>query len=178
MTHLRWLVIVILAMACGRVLAGPAAASSKLFGGLPLELAFKQVRGSGTLTFATFEDPNCPYCRQMAKDTADMGDVTIYTFIYPVLSEDSKRIAKVIWCAPNRTKAWKTWMTSGKLPRASACNTDGIDEIVALGKTMKIRSVPTVFLANGDRMSGAKSRMELEMALISPKVRSFQASLK
>ena len=32
------------------------------FADLPLELAFKQVRGDGKRVLATFEDPNCGYC--------------------------------------------------------------------------------------------------------------------
>jgi thiol:disulfide interchange protein DsbC len=178
MPFARLLLTLTLAVTGFGVLADSTDPSRQLFGGLPLDLAIKQVRGNGTLTFATFEDPNCLYCEQMAKDTADLSDVTIYTFIYPVLSDASKDIAKSIWCAPDRRKAWNEWMTSRVVPAGSACNTDAIAKIIALGKTKKIRSVPTIFLANGDRISGAKSRVELEMAISSPQVRLFQASLK
>jgi thiol:disulfide interchange protein DsbC len=164
-----------LGVASSGVLADSADPSQQLFGGLPLDLAIKQVRGNGTLAFAAFEDPNCPHCWQMAKDTADLSDVTIYTFIYPILSDASKDVAKAIWCAPNRTKAWRAWMISRTVPTWSECNTESITKILALGKAMKISSVPTIFLANGDRISGAKSRMELEMAISSPKVRTFQS---
>ena len=174
----RQLLIFALAITSGAVVADSTDPSQQLFGGLPLDLAIKHVRGNGTLTFATFEDPDCPFCAQMAKGTADLSDVTIYTFIYPVLSDASMDIAKSIWCAPNRANAWEAWMISRTLPVGPACNTDAITKIVELGAARKIRSVPTIFLANGDRISGAKSRMELEMAISSPKVRLFQASLK
>lgn len=174
----RLLFIFALAIASGQVLADSTDPSQQLFGGLPLDLAIKQVRGNGTLTFATFDDPYCPYCAQKVKDNADLTDVTIYTFIYPVLSDASKDIAKSIWCAPNRAKAWEAWMISRIVPPRSLCNTDALVKIVALGEAMKIRSVPTIFLANGDRISGAKSRMEFEMAISSPEVRTFQAKLK
>ena len=178
MTVTRLLFIFVLAVTSSGVLADSPDPSRQLFGGLPLDLAIKEVRGNGALTFATFEDPNCPYCEQMARDIADLSDVTIYTFIYPVLSDASEEIAEAIWCAPNRSKAWKAWMTSRSIPAKSACNTEAIAKIVALGKEMKIHSVPTIFLANGERISGARSRMELEMAISSPKVRIFQASLR
>lgn len=178
MTATRLLIIFALAITSGRVLADSTDPAQQLFGGLPLDLAIKQVRGNGTLTFATFDDPNCPYCAQMVKDNADLTDVTIYTFIYPVLSDASKDIAKSIWCAPNSGKAWEAWMISRTIPAGSPCNTDALVKIIALGKAMKVRSVPTIFLANGDRISGAKSRMEFEMAISSPKVRTFQAELK
>ncbi|HNI52848.1 MAG TPA: DsbC family protein, partial [Accumulibacter sp.] len=36
------------------------------FSELPLALAVKQVRGDGKRVFATFEDPNCGYCKRLA----------------------------------------------------------------------------------------------------------------
>lgn len=174
---MRWLAL-LLAIAGSNALADASGSASKLFGGLPLELAIKQVRGRGELTFATFEDPNCKYCAQMAREVAEMTDVTIYTFIYPVLSDSSREIAETIWCAPNKAKAWNLWMKSKKLPAVRHCDAEAIARIIELGKARKIRSVPTIILANGDRLSGAKSRMEIELAISSPRVLTFQASLK
>src|SRR5689334_18691566 len=34
------------------------------FSSLPLQLAFKIVRGDGSRPVAIFEDPNCPYCKR------------------------------------------------------------------------------------------------------------------
>ena len=171
------ILLLLLAMPSGRALADTSASSPGLFGGLPLDLAIKQVRGNGTRTFVAFEDPNCRYCKQLAMETADMTDVTIYTFLYPILSAESKKIAGAIWCSADQGKAWNVWMISSSVPKAPACDTGAIDKVIALGKSMKIRSVPTLFLANGERYLGAKSRIELEMAISSPRVLSFQASL-
>jgi thioredoxin-related protein len=41
---------------------------------LPLALAVKQVRGDGKRVFATFEDPNCGYCKRLAKETARLDE--------------------------------------------------------------------------------------------------------
>lgn len=38
------------------------------FSDLPLELAVKQVRGDGKRVLASFEDPNCGYCKRLAKE--------------------------------------------------------------------------------------------------------------
>ena len=59
------------------------------FSDLPLELAVKQVRGDGRRVMASFEDPNCGYCKKLAKDITKLDNVTIYTFLYPILSPDS-----------------------------------------------------------------------------------------
>jgi len=44
------------------------------FSDLPLALAVKQVRGDGKRVFATFEDPNCGYCKRLAKETARLDE--------------------------------------------------------------------------------------------------------
>ena len=56
---------------------------------LPLDDAVKQVRGNGKRVIATFEDPNCGYCKKLAKELNGLKDVTIYTFLMPILSPDS-----------------------------------------------------------------------------------------
>ena len=54
-------------------------------------------------TLAVFADPNCGFCKRMERDLASMTDVTIYTFLYPILDPttngDSMRKSKAIWCA-------------------------------------------------------------------------------
>lgn len=167
----------LLAFTCSGVIAASADPSPQLFGGLPLEIAIKDVRGNGMRTLATFEDPNCIYCRQLALELAEMTDVTIYTFLYPILSASSKKTAQAIWCSSDPSKAWRAWMISTVAPKVSSCDAGAIDKVMALGKSMKLRSVPTIFLANGERYTGEKSKFEIEMAISSPKVMLFQAEL-
>ena len=38
------------------------------FASLPLDLAFKSVKGNGKRTLAVFSDPRCPYCKRLEKD--------------------------------------------------------------------------------------------------------------
>ena len=86
------------------------------FSDLPLDRAIKQVRGDGKRVLATFEDPNCGYCKRLAKELQKLDNVTVYVFLYPILSEDSVRKSKQIWCAADRSKAWNDWMIDGKAP--------------------------------------------------------------
>jgi thiol:disulfide interchange protein DsbC len=142
---------------------------------LPLELAIKQVRGNGKRLLVLFEDPTCIYCKQLETDIAGWTDVTIYTFLYPILSADSTKKAKAIWCAGDREKAWNRWILNGIAPAAAGCDADSIETTLALGRKLGIRATPTIFLANGERLSGAVPEMVLEMAISSPRVLSFQA---
>jgi thiol:disulfide interchange protein DsbC len=42
-------------------------------------------QGSGARKLAVFVDPNCGYCKRFERDLATVKDVTIYTFLYPIL---------------------------------------------------------------------------------------------
>jgi len=172
------LLTALLIVASGAAQADAANAAPALFGGLPLDIAIKQVRGNGLRTFAKFEDPDCSYCKQLELETADMTDVTVYTFLYPILTPTSRRTADAVWCSSDRNKAWQAWMISRKVPKAPPCDTGAIDKVLALGKALKIHGVPTIFLATGERYHGGRSKIELELAISSPSVMGFQAQLE
>ncbi|GAB3389565.1 DsbC family protein [Massilia agri] len=141
------------------------------FSELPLEMALKQVKGDGKRTIAVFEDPNCGYCKRLRQTTLkELDNVTIYTFMYNILSEDSFTKSKNIWCAPDRVKAWDDWMINGKLPPSApaACETPN-DKIVALGQKLKIQGTPAIFFTDGSRIPGAVDLKTLEAKLQSLK---------
>ena len=46
-------------------------------------------------------------------------NVTVYTFLYPILGGDSPEKSKQIWCAKDNTKAWRDWMLEGAAPMKS-----------------------------------------------------------
>jgi len=135
------------------------------FSDLPLELAVKQVRGNGKRVFATFEDPNCGYCKKLAKDIATMNDVTIYTFMLPILSPNSEEKSKAIWCAADKAKAWNDWMVNGVEPATGKCDASAIDKVSALGRKLGIRGTPTIFFADGTRIPGYVPAAQLEQNL-------------
>jgi thiol:disulfide interchange protein DsbC len=136
------------------------------FSDLPLESAMKTVKGNGKRVIAVFEDPNCSYCKRFTQTLQDIDNVTVYTFLYNILSPDSAVKAKNIWCSADRSKAWDEWMLSGKAaPEAAAsCNTPN-DKIFALGQKMHITGTPTLFFKDGTRVPGAIDGKALEARL-------------
>jgi thiol:disulfide interchange protein DsbC len=141
------------------------------FSDLPLDSAIKQVKGDGKRVIAVFEDPNCGYCKRLRQTTLkDLNNVTIYTFMYNILSEDSFVKSKNIWCSPDRSKAWDEWMISGKAAPAAAasCQTPN-DKVLALGQKLKIQGTPAIFFADGSRIPGAVDQATLEKKLESIK---------
>ena len=136
------------------------------FSELPLAQAVKQVRGDGKRVFATFEDPNCGYCKKMAKEIAKLDNVTIYTFLYPILSQDSREKSNQIWCATDRAKAWNDWMVDGKAPAGKGdCDTTAITTTLETGRKLAINGTPTIFFADGERVPGAIPLARIEQKL-------------
>ncbi len=134
------------------------------FSDLPLELAVKTVRGNGRRVFATFEDPNCGYCKKLAKDMVGMTDLTIYTFLIPILTPDSVVKSKAIWCSADRSKAWNAWMLHETVPAAASCDTP-TEKVLALAQKLGVHGTPTIFLINGERIPGAVPAARLEQEL-------------
>lgn len=139
------------------------------FDKLPLDQAIKTVRGNGARRVAVFEDPDCPYCKELEKELQKVDNVTIYTFLYPLtaLHPAARVNAHAIWCAPDRSSAWHDWMLDGKIPAAAAsCTADPIDPLLMLGQSLHINSTPVMFLEHGKRVSGAQSAGEIEALLL------------
>ncbi len=134
------------------------------FSDLPLDLAAKQVKGNGKRILATFEDPNCTYCKKLAEELQKVSDVTIYTFVYPIFPQ-SGEVSKGIWCASDRAKAWNDYVLNGVSPPAAKCDTSGIDKVLDLGKRLNIRGTPAMFFADGSRSPGFMPAAKLEKAL-------------
>lgn len=136
------------------------------FSDLPLDLSVKQVRGDGKRVLATFEDPNCGYCKKLARDMAKLDNVTIYTFLYPILSPDSLEKSKQIWCSGDRARAWNDWMIDGKAPSGNSdCDTSAVQKSVELGHRLNVSGTPTLFFANGERVPGAVPLAQIEKKL-------------
>jgi thiol:disulfide interchange protein DsbC len=137
---------------------------------LPLERAVKTQRGDGSRVMVTFEDPNCPYCKKLWQNLQDLKNVTIYTFLYPILSPDSHEKSKGIWCAKDRAGAWDEYMVGGKAPPAApeTCQTP-LEENVALGRKLGISGTPTIIFADGTRSAGAMPVPMIEQRLAAKK---------
>jgi thiol:disulfide interchange protein DsbC len=136
------------------------------FDTLPLADAIKVVKGNGSRKIAVFSDPNCPYCKRFEQTLRGVDNITVYTFLYPILSPDSTVKAKTIWCASDRAKTWESWMVDRKAPTGgNQCDTAALDKNLALGHQLNVDGTPTVFLADGSRLPGAVDADELEKRL-------------
>lgn len=131
---------------------------------LPLEDAIKTVHGDGSRLLVTFEDPNCGYCRTLAPELDRVDNVTIYTFVMPVMAEDSPAKARAVWCAQDRSAAWRSLLETGAMPHSDECDTP-LARNIALATKYRVRGTPTIVFADGIRRSRVMRAAEIETTL-------------
>jgi len=132
------------------------------FDSLPFESSIKIVRGKGTRRLAIFEDPNCGYCKRLERDLAGIPDLTLYVFLYPILSPDSTEKSKAVWCSSDRAQAWLDLMLKDQRPMAGPnCDTP-IDRLLAFGRDKRIQGTPTIIFEDGERAPGALPVAQIE----------------
>lgn len=138
------------------------------FGSLPYNDAIKVVQGNGARKIVVFADPNCGYCKRFENTLSGVDNVTIYTFLMPILGDDSVTKSRDIWCSKDRAKTWKNWMINAvpfESYKGGKCDVDAIVRNVNLGKKLGIRGTPGLFFEDGSRYPGAMQGEELQKKL-------------
>jgi thiol:disulfide interchange protein DsbC len=92
-----------------------------------------------------------------------LKDATVYTFLVPILSEDSLVKSKKIWCAPDRLK-FDDWMVNGKAPAGSTIARTRWSAI-ELAQGIGVSGTPAIFFPNGERVPGYMPLDKIEKAL-------------
>ncbi len=131
--------------------------------------AFKTVRGNGTRQLAIFSDPNCGYCKRLEKSLQQLDNVTIYTYLIPILSADSIQKSKQIWCSTDPNKTYMDWMVNGVAPTGKTDCANPLDKNLTYAKSYGITGTPTIFFTDGSRFPGAVQITDIEKKLASLK---------
>ena len=124
--------------------------------------AMKTVRGNGSRQLAVFSDPNCGYCKRLEKSLQQLDNVTIYTYLIPILGPDSLQKSKQIWCAADPYKAYMDWMINGTAPNGKSDCATPLDKNMAYAKSYGITGTPTLFFTDGSRFPGAVQITDIE----------------
>ena len=138
------------------------------FAALPLKDAIVWKQGTGARKLVVFADPNCGYCKKFEKEMQQVKDVTVYTFLYPILGGDSPEKSRNIWCAKDNSTAWRDWMINGTAPARSMgqCDVTALQRNAALGKKHKINGTPALVFEDGKRVPGAMAPEQVEKQLV------------
>jgi thiol:disulfide interchange protein DsbC len=137
------------------------------FASLPLKDALVWKNGNGKRRIAVFADPNCGYCKRFEKALQGVKDITVYTFLVPILGGDSPDKARAIWCAKDQQASWQSWMLEGKAPvrPMGACDDAALDRNLALARKIHVTGTPAIFFEDSSRAPGALSAEQLERRL-------------
>ena len=144
------------------------------FATLPLKDAIVWKQGTGARKLVIFADPNCGYCKRFEKELQAVKDLTVYTFLYPILGGDSPEKSRNIWCAKDNTKAWRDWMLDGTAPPRSMgkCDTTALERNAAMGKKYRVTGTPALVFEDGKRVPGALPPAQIEAQLTASRAKS------
>ena len=138
------------------------------FATLPLRDAIVWKQGTGARRLVVFADPNCGYCKKFETEMQQVKDVTVYTFLIPILGGDSPDKARNIWCAKNNSAVWRDWMIRGDAPARSMgpCDTTALERNLALSKKYRVNGTPALVFEDGKRVPGALMADQVERQLL------------
>ena len=99
-----------------------------------------------------FSDADCPFCARLENELKGIDNVTIYTFLYPIdqLHPDAASKSRMIWCAPDRVKAWDAFFESGALPNNNGrLRQSRGRHRPSSAQKMRVTATPTLVFADG-----------------------------
>jgi thiol:disulfide interchange protein DsbC len=134
---------------------------------LQLKDAIVWKQGTGERKLVVFADPNCGYCKKFERDLQEVKNVTVYTFLYPILGSDSAEKSKAIWCAKDNTKAWRDWMIKNvPVENSPNCDVSALQRNSAFGKKHRINGTPGLVFEDGSQRAGALGADAIEKLLV------------
>jgi thiol:disulfide interchange protein DsbC len=142
------------------------------FATLPLQDAIVWKQGTGARKLVIFADPNCGYCKRFENELQSVKDVTVYTFLYPILGGDSPQKSRDIWCSKDNTSAWRNWMLNGSTPTRSIgrCDAGALDRNLAMGKKYRVSGTPSLVFEDGKRVPGVMPLADVEKQFAASRV--------
>jgi thiol:disulfide interchange protein DsbC len=134
---------------------------------LPLQDAVVWKQGTGARRIVVFADPNCSYCRHLERDLNNVPDITVYTFLVPVLGGDSPEKSRAIWCSRDRGRVWRSWMLDGTAPPAAtpACESAVLERNLALGRKHGLVGTPMLVFEDSQRVRGIMTAADISKKL-------------
>ena len=147
------------------------------FSQLPLKDAMMWKNGTGARKIAVFADPNCGYCKHFEADLQKIKNVTVYTFLIPILGGDSPQKSEAIWCSKEPAKAWLSWMLDGKTPvrNMGVCSTP-MERNLEFARKYRINGTPALFFVDGTRVPGVVPVEKLEQLLASSSAKAASST--
>lgn len=123
-------------------------------------------------TLTVFTDIDCPYCRRMHSEMAELNrlGIRVRYLLFPRSGPgtDSWQKAESVWCSADRRDAL-TRAKKGEPVKAPACKTP-IAEQYALGRALAIRGTPAIITDKGEYVDHYVPAAQLSEYLSAPAV--------
>lgn len=115
-----------------------------------------EASGTPKHTLTTFTDIDCPYCRKMHREMAQMnaGGIRVRYLLYPRAGFPSTSYDKAVsvWCAPDQQTAM-TRAKSGDTPERRSCD-NPVEEHMALAHRLGLTGTPFSITDTGRIITG------------------------
>ncbi len=133
------------------------------FSKIPLDDAIVIGDPTAKNKIAVFTDPDCPHCRKLhpiLQGVADTRkDVAFYVKIYSI-NKNSYDKAKAIACAQSLS-VLDDAMAGKEIAAPEGCESSQLDANIALGRSIGVRSTPTLVFPDGSVIPGAKTAEQI-----------------
>jgi thiol:disulfide interchange protein DsbC len=110
-----------------------------------------------------FTDPNCPYCRKLHPVLGEIvekrNDVAFYVKIYSINPKSYEK-AKAIACSKSSSMLDDA-MEGKEISAPEGCEATQLEANLALGRSIGVRSTPTLVFPDGRVVPGAKSAQQI-----------------
>ncbi len=134
---------------------------------IPLKDAVVLGNPKASRKIIVFDDPECTFCRrlhpELEKVADEHEDIAIFVKMYPLPSHPSSYPkAKAVVCAAlkgdnERAAALLSDTLEGKQIPAPDCETDQLEQNIALVRELRISSTPTLIMPDGRVLPGYKT---------------------
>jgi thiol:disulfide interchange protein DsbC len=132
--------------------------------------------GEAKHTVTTFTDIDCPFCRKMHREMAEMNalGIRVRYMLFPRAGIPSASYEKAVsvWCAPDQRSAMSR-AKAGEIPEKRACE-NPIAEHMALARRMGLTGTPFTITETGRVISGYRPAQELLESLDADSVKTSQ----
>jgi thiol:disulfide interchange protein DsbC len=123
-------------------------------------------------TVTVFTDVDCPYCRRMHQEIAELNrlGIRVRYLMFPRSGPgtDSWHKAEAVWCSADRGDAL-TRAKKGEVVKAPNCKSP-VAEQYALGREIGIRGTPAIFTDKGEYVDHYMPAAELSEYLSAPAI--------
>jgi len=120
---------------------------------------------SGSRKLFVFSDLDCPYCKRLENEFANLKDVEIRIIPWPI-HQTAVAPTEAIWCSNDRAAAWNAWFALGQKPTPATCS-NPIARNNALAQKLQVMGTPTLIFEDGTMIGQAISADQINAKIAS-----------